>query len=182
MMKATFGKWLNFDITELKRDIHNFFSAVEKNAKGRYHIVYDITKHNTKGYYVSLNFSGLDEGFIRMPGIMRDVMRDLLANARKYTEPGGRIYASIRENKKDVRIEVEDTGMGIPADEIEKVVNYGQRASNVKDYRTMGGGFGLTKAYVCTKRFDGRMWIKSELGKYTKIRILIPKPNQNLNN
>ena len=53
-MKALFDQWINFDITELKRDIHNFFSAIEKNAKGRYHIVYDITKHDTKGYYMAL--------------------------------------------------------------------------------------------------------------------------------
>jgi signal transduction histidine kinase len=40
----------------------------------------------------------------------------------------------------------------------------------------MGGGFGLTKAFMVTKRFGGRFWIASELGRGTRIRIVIPLP------
>ena len=42
--------------------------------------------------------------------------------------------------------------------------------------RTMGGGFGLTKAFLVTKQFGGRFWIASEVGVGTRIRIQIPRP------
>lgn len=40
----------------------------------------------------------------------------------------------------------------------------------------MGGGFGLTKAFLVTKQFGGRFWIRSEIGAGTRIRIEIPRP------
>jgi signal transduction histidine kinase len=69
---------------------------------------------------------------------------------------------------------VEDTGKGIPADEIEQVVNYGTRARNVQDQETKGGGFGLTKAWFVTKQFDGRLWIESEEKIGTTITLQLP--------
>ena len=80
--------------------------------------------------------------------------------------------------KPDIlRVVVRDSGMGIPADELDKVVQFGYRASNVKDkVRTMGGGFGLTKAYKVVKGLGGRMWIESELNKGTSVKFELPVP------
>ena len=41
----------------------------------------------------------------------------------------------------------------------------------------MGGGFGLTKAFLVTQQFGGRMWIKSELGIGTRITLVLPRPD-----
>jgi len=56
------------------------------------------------------------------------------------------------------------------------VVAFGKRASNVDDQATMGGGFGLTKAYLVSRQFGGRMWIDSRPGAGTRITISIPRP------
>jgi signal transduction histidine kinase len=105
-------------------------------------------------------------------------MRDLIANARKYTAPGGHITAALYEDAEALRFLVEDTGRGIPEGELEKVVQFGQRASNVGEVRTMGGGFGLTKAFLVTKQFGGRFWLASQLGVGTRVRIQIPRPSE----
>ncbi|MBM3853807.1 MAG: ATP-binding protein [Verrucomicrobia bacterium] len=105
-----------------------------------------------------------------------NVMRDLVANARKYTPPGGHITLAAHESQQELRVLVEDTGRGIPADEITTVVQFGRRARNVGDVRTMGGGFGLTKAVFVTKQFGGRFWIASEVGAGTRIKISVPRP------
>ena len=112
-----------------------------------------------------------------MPPVFQDVMRDLLANARKYTPPGGVITAGLSDNGEGIRFVVKDTGMGIPESEIMKVVEFGYRATNAAR-PTRGGGFGLTKAFYITKTFGGRMWIESpvENGSGTRIEILIPRP------
>jgi signal transduction histidine kinase len=102
-------------------------------------------------------------------------MRDLIANARKYTEPGGRISAGLWDDGNVLRLVVEDTGKGIPEDEMEEVVNFGYRGSNISDKETQGGGFGLTKAYINTRRFGGRMWIRSGNNSGTRITIEVPR-------
>ena len=87
----------------------------------------------------------LDGDSLLMPAVFQDVMRDLIANARKYTAPGGHITAALYEDAEALRFVVEDSGRGIPEGELERVVRFGQRASNVGEVRTMGGGFGLTR-------------------------------------
>ena len=46
----------------------------------------------------------------------------------------------------------------------------------MEDKATMGGGFGLTKAYLVTRQFGGRMWIASRPGAGTRITLSIPRP------
>ena len=109
-----------------------------------------------------------------MPAVLQDVMRDLILNARKYTNLGGTIIAGLVDDGTNLCFVVNDNGRGIPTDQIEQVVQYGQRARNVQDRETKGGGFGLTKAYYVTKQFGGRMWIESEEDRGTTITISIP--------
>jgi signal transduction histidine kinase len=113
-----------------------------------------------------------------MPTIFQDVLRDLLANARKYTKPGGRITAGLRQNSDLLRFLIIDNGIGIPPAEILNVVKFGYRASNVADRVTHGGGFGLTKAFYVTRKFGGQMWVDSAgvEGKSTRVEICIPLP------
>jgi signal transduction histidine kinase len=125
---------------------------------------------------VNFGIESADGPIINMPPVFQDVMRDLIANARKYTEPGGEITAGLVDNGKELRFVVEDSGRGIPPDEVQQVVEFGKRGSNVDDKATMGGGFGLTKAYLVTRRFGGRMWISSRPGPGTRITISIPRP------
>lgn len=178
--EKSLDQWVQISINNLKQNYINLFKALEKNSKGRYRIIYNLAAQKSSDYYIDIKFDSINESFITMPLIMQDVFRDIVANARKYTKPGGRISAGLFEDSDILRMVVEDSGIGIPEDEIENVINYGHRASNVKDLKTMGGGFGLTKAYFTIKRFNGQMWVKSKIGEGTKITIEIPKPVDNL--
>ncbi len=169
--------WLPHDVVELKQKFTQVFSAIEKNSKGRFHFTYNIAAQDVKDYYIDFKIESENNTIIYMPPVFQDVMRDLIANARKYTQVGGRISGGIKDNGKNLSLVVEDNGRGIPENEIEKVVQFGMRASNVLDKRTLGGGFGLTKAYFMTKKFDGRFWIRSSEGIGTCITIVIPYPN-----
>jgi signal transduction histidine kinase len=150
---------------------------MQKNSRGRYKIIYNIAEQEKRDYLVNFAIDSELNGTIFMPLILKDVIRDLVANARKYTPPGEGITVGISQKKEVLRFVIEDSGIGIPEDEIEKVIDYGYRASNVRDkVRTMGGGFGLTKAYHVVQQYNGEMWIESELGEGTKIRVEIPIP------
>ncbi|MFW5710677.1 MAG: ATP-binding protein [Spirochaetota bacterium] len=115
-----------------------------------------------------------------MPLLVKDVFRDLVANARKYTDPGGNILAGVFQDAEHLRMLVEDNGRGIPEESIESVVDFGIRAGNAISKTSYGGGFGLTKAYYITKNFGGRMWIESEINYYTRIKVVIPNQTSKL--
>jgi len=166
--------WINFTPAELYEDFMAFLKAVEQNSRGVYKIVENIALKNRYNYFVNLQFEAASDGLIRMPLLVKDVLRDLLANARKYTDPGGNILSGIYQDEEHLWIVVEDNGRGIPEDSIESVVNFGMRAANVLHKKSYGGGFGLTKAYFITKKFGGRMWIESEENSYTRVTLRIP--------
>lgn len=165
--------WETFEVEKLKHNYMNVLLAIEKNSKGRYRIVYNLAEHDAGVYLVNLSISSHNGKTVRMPSVFQDIVRDLLANARKYTEPGGRIEAGLYDSGEEIRFVISDTGQGIPANEIPNVIQFGSRASNALQ-ATRGGGFGLTKAYYYTRLFGGRFWIDSETGKGTRIEIRVP--------
>lgn len=169
-------RWVEFEVEALRRDFTEIFAAIERNSRGRYRILYNAARQLAGDYYVDLKIEAGDDTRIVMPPVLLDVMRDLIANARKYTPPGGHITAAFYADAKELRFVVRDDGRGIPPDEIKQVVAFGKRASNVGQVRTMGGGFGLTKAFLVTKQFGGRFWIASQLGYGTQVRLWIPRP------
>lgn len=167
-------QWVEHNISDLTANFTNMFTAIEKNAKGRYRIVHNIASKHDLDYFVNFGITSVDGDTICMPPILQDVMRDLILNARKYTDLGGSIIAGLDDDGEWLSFVVEDTGKGIPADQIEQVVDYGTRARNVQNKETKGGGFGLTKAYFVTRQFGGRMWIESEENQGTTVTIHLP--------
>lgn len=169
------GQWVNMPIEDLRTDFRSVFAAIEKNSRGRFRIIYNLGQQEPSDYYIDLAMESADGLTISMPLVFKDVIRDLMANARKYTAVGGTISAGLYETASVLKFTIQDSGRGIPPDELQTVVHYGKRGSNISDVRTMGGGFGLTKAFLVTKQFGGRFWIRSELGVGTRIRIEIPR-------
>jgi len=174
------GAWESFNVNSFLSDFKKFFYAMEKNSNGRYKIIYNIADQEEKDYLVHFAInSDAGKNRIYLPLMLKDVIRDLIANARKYTPPGGEINIGISQKNHLFKFVIEDNGFGIPKDEIPSLVEYGFRGSNVKEnVRTMGGGFGLTKAYYVVSELDGQMWIESEVNRGTKITIEIPIPRQ----
>jgi signal transduction histidine kinase len=168
--------WVQLPVDELRADFRTVFAAMERNSRGRFGIAWNIALQQDTDYYLDLAIESDNGEAIAMPLVFKDVMRDLMANARKYTEPGGSIAAGLFQSAEMLRFTVQDSGRGIPADELHTVVHFGRRGSNVAQVRTMGAGFGLTKAFLVTKQFGGRFWIRSALGAGTRIRIEIPRP------
>lgn len=170
------GRWCAYPIAELNQGFREVFAAIEKNSKGRFRIIYNLARQGPQDYYIDFKFEGIGGESIHLPPIFIEVMRDLLANARKYTPLGGCISCGLYQSNQDTVFVVEDSGRGIPPAEIQEVFHFGRRGSNVADVRTYGGGFGLTKAFLITKQFQGRLWVRSEPSQGTRLRIWLPNP------
>ncbi len=167
--------WREFDPQQLQEDLLSVLKAMELASARAYLIVTSEPEHGPDRYLIALQF-GQRGQMVRMPAVFPDVIRDLVANARKYTKPGGRLTAELAQQEGRLDLRVRDSGIGIPRDAIQRVTQFGFRASNVSGQRTFGGGFGLTKALWVTRECGGRMWIDSPLdnGGGTEVRISIP--------
>lgn len=169
------GNWRSFTDRVILDQVRQIFDVMTLGARGRYSVVYPPSVQSESQYLLDIRVESAD-GSLFLPPEMLDVMRDLTANARKYSDPGTRIQSRIEDDRAVVRLEVRDEGRGIPPQEISSVVQFGIRGSNTSVYETKGSGFGLTKAYYIARRYKGRMWIASALGEGTKVRIEIPRP------
>lgn len=163
-----------FSIEELREDFDAFFSAVEKNSNGRFGITRNIAKQGQATYLIPFEIDSESGDHIEIPLEFKDVMRDLIANARKYTAPGGTIHAGIHDDGKQITFTVKDNGRGIPEDELPRVFEFGYRARNVQDRPSMGGGYGLTKALYVTHHLGGQLQILTRLGLGTTVKVTIP--------
>lgn len=167
--------WISMSTREFEQQLREVFYAIEKNAKGRYRIFFNLARKDPGDYYIDIRVeSVLDSEALWIPMRLIDVIRDLTANARKYTEPGGKVALAIYQDQNGIQVRIEDSGCGIPTDEIERVIEFGYRATNVRERHTMGGGFGLTKAVWLTSHWGGSLAIASEVDVGTSVRMNLP--------
>jgi len=78
------------------------------------------------------------------PVLLKRIVRNLAANAVRYTPPGGKVLIGCRHIGTSLRIEVWDTGCGIPADKLEQVFEDFFQLDNPERNRTKGLGLGLS--------------------------------------
>lgn len=99
------------------------------------------------------------------------VLANLLANAIKVTAPGGRVGVRARRLAGDVVFTVEDTGPGIPGDELPQLFDRYWRGQSV---RYTGTGLGLTIARGIVEAHGGRIWVESAVGVGSKFSFTLP--------
>lgn len=108
-------------------------------------------------------------------GRMTRVFTNLLGNALKFTPQGGSVTVEGEDIGEDLRIDVIDTGEGIPADKFEIIFDkYAQLdGSFLKGEK--GAGLGLAIAKDIVKSHKGSIWVESELGKGSKFSFTLPR-------
>jgi PAS domain S-box-containing protein len=108
------------------------------------------------------------------PKLMRIVIENLASNAIKYTPETGRVTLSITRSGHITQITVQDTGLGIPAAQQERIFSKLFRADNVKTRETSGTGLGLYLVKSIVDYSGGKIWFKSREGKGTTFFVHIP--------
>lgn len=108
------------------------------------------------------------------PKLMKIALNNILENAIQYSKKNGAIEVAIEEGKENIKIEVKDTGIGIPKDDLEHIFNKLYRASNAIKYVPEGNGLGLYMVKAIVDSMDGKVEIDSEEETGTVVRILLP--------
>jgi signal transduction histidine kinase len=124
----------------------------------------------------------------KLPEIMidrigvRQVLENLIMNAIRFTPDSGMIAVRIKEEAGAVRFEVEDNGIGIPRDKLERIFESFYELQDIKkhssgsiEFRSGGMGLGLAVAKNIVEAHGGRIWAESEVGKYSRFIFRLPK-------
>ncbi|MBT7942478.1 MAG: GAF domain-containing protein, partial [Alphaproteobacteria bacterium] len=109
------------------------------------------------------------------PRMFQQILTNLLSNAVKFTPFGGTVRVSDRIGPAgELVLEVSDTGIGIPASDIESVLEPFEQARGHKSKMHGGTGLGLPIARSLMEAHGGTLDILSEVGKGTKVTISFP--------
>ncbi len=110
--------------------------------------------------------------------MLNTILRNLISNAIKFTNPDGvvRIYA--RDLKHSVKITVEDNGIGISNSILPKLFNIEENPSTIGTGSEKGTGLGLILCREFVDRHGGEIYVKSERGMGSKFIFKLPKKNQ----
>jgi len=106
---------------------------------------------------------------------MVQVLTNLLHNAIKYTLREGKVKVEIKEEKKEIKIIVKDTGIGIAPQDFDKIFDRFQQIKRVSGPGARGVGLGLPIVKELVQMHKGRIWVESSLGKGSRFIFTIPK-------
>jgi len=109
---------------------------------------------------------------------LQQAVTNLLSNAINYT-PEGSVTIRVSEGAKEMQVEVIDTGIGIPADDLPRLFEDFFRASNVE---TKGTGLGLSITRRIVEAHGGKIWVESpcpETGKGSRFTFTLPRKAEN---
>lgn len=102
------------------------------------------------------------------------VWENLLDNALKYTPSDGQVTIRVGKTEGGIFGEVEDTGIGIPESEKDKILLPFHRAKGVRQADVQGVGLGLYIVKLVIDKHHGKIEVDSEEGRGTKIRFVLP--------
>ncbi|HLN56617.1 MAG TPA: ATP-binding protein [Bacteroidales bacterium] len=102
------------------------------------------------------------------------VVRNLLANAIKYSFPGGTIMINAFRGRNEAKVEVKDSGVGIEKGTLQKILGSDEIITMPGTMSETGSGFGLRLSREFIARHGGGIWAESEAGKGSVFVFTIP--------
>ncbi len=109
-----------------------------------------------------------------VPGLLHEIVYNLVENAIKYNIPGGTVAVSVGKTANGVELKVSDIGIGIPAEHQDRVFERFYRVDKSHSKQSGGTGLGLSIVKHAASYFDAVIDLQSEVGKGTTITVTFP--------
>jgi len=147
-----------------KIDLHNFFTD-----ETDYFIPFATSKQ------LSMHIEGSRDIHVRADrNMLKTILRNLVTNAIKYSQPGGSINIEAKQLSGFAEISVVDTGIGIHEDAMKKLFNLDERLTTRGTHDEKGSGLGLVLCKEFVEKNGGRIFAKSEPGKGSTFTFTLP--------
>jgi two-component system OmpR family sensor kinase len=124
---------------------------------------------------IDVSIAKLDEITVMGDEIrLRQLMLNLVDNAIKYTPDGGKVTLSLERNNSSASFIVEDTGIGIPLNALDKIFNRFYRVDKSRSRLPDGLGLGLSISKWVAEAHGGKLLAESKVGKGSKFTVVLP--------
>ncbi len=147
-------------------------------------VISNIYKNNTyqKGIYFKVSKSSTVPEFINSDKQkIFQILTNIINNAVKFTEQGG-VSLNVNYEKEELIFEIEDTGIGISAENHDSIFENFQQIENQYQVKAQGTGLGLAITKNFVELLKGEISVKSELGKGSCFTVRIPVTEFSLKN
>ena len=159
--KIEAGRYMQHQVpTDIGQIIEEVVSLMESRAQER---------------GISLTYSCQDLKPIQAdPKNMEEIFNNLITNAINYSPEGGRVSITANGIGEQMEIKVEDTGVGIPPEELPKIFDNFYRVKHPKTRQITGTGLGLAIVKSAIEAHQGSIDVESVVDQGTTFRILLP--------
>jgi len=154
----------------------NMILNIQNNDIGQF--LSDV--HETMALYAKKNGVDLSVDWVGgLPMVAFDrnmiiqVLTNLISNAIKFTPPKGRVSVDVKQKEDELTIDISDTGMGIPKDELPKIFDRFYRVKR-PGKEIQGTGLGLAIVHNILILHGGRIEVESEIDRGTTFTVFLP--------
>lgn len=110
---------------------------------------------------------------------IEQVLTNLIDNAINYSDRGGQITVSIVSKGKYIQLTVSDNGIGIPAEDLERIFERFYRVDKARSRNSGGTGLGLSIVKNLVYNMEGTISVKSQVGKGSRFIVTLPVKSKN---
>jgi signal transduction histidine kinase len=103
-----------------------------------------------------------------------NIINNLISNAIRYNKENGKVYISTMMNKNDLNIIIQDTGIGIPENDLTKIYSEFYRSENARKKINYGTGLGLSLIKQLVEKYNGSIDVQSKINVGTTFSICFP--------
>ena len=112
-------------------------------------------------------------------GALQQVFINLFSNAVKFSPENSEVSVRVERLEREVRISIQDSGIGIPADAVPHLFERFYRARNVKAAEIPGSGIGLFIVKSILEELHGHIHVDTEVDKGTKFTVTLNLADEN---
>ena len=124
---------------------------------------------------ISINYFSVSEIILWADeNMLKTIIRKLVSNALKFTNPGGRINVYTELEQSHAIITISDDGVGIEKNDIPKLFDISQKISTYGTANEKGSGLGLLLCKEFVEKHGGKIWVESEWGKGSEFKFTLP--------
>ncbi len=139
------------------------------------HALVDDYRHRTEKHSFVIDFPADFPLVEADPRRVRQVLRNILDNALKYSPAGGLVVVRGEVRPADVVVSVADQGVGISPEDLIPLFEKYFRVKSATGYHVAGTGLGLPVARAIVEAHGGRIWAESKLGQGTTLSFSLPR-------
>jgi two-component system sensor histidine kinase ResE len=113
--------------------------------------------------------------YVLDPDRIEQVLTNLIDNAIRHTSEHGSVLISVASKENDLMIKIQDTGSGIPQEDLPFVFERFYKADKARTRGRAGTGLGLAIVKNIVEAHQGKIQVHSKLGEGTTFSILLPR-------